>query len=471
MTMREFHYLPLGRRRRRGIASVLAMLYLVLFSTLAVGFAAATAMNAQVSKNERSLQQADAAADGGMQFIRYQLGAMSIPANTPTSGLMAAVTTALGTQLNGTSNMNGNTVTNSNGTIYLPSATGWTTLDPTVGTQFRAKITQSGQFLVVAVEGSGSRINVKKALQLQYQQAPKAGAILDYGVANEGTVATAGSTVIQGLTDPTKGSVLSADMISATPVVIDGKSVSGDISIVDPNGSISVSGASVGGTSNPTQMQQHLHIGVPAPVFPTVDTSVFTQYATTQYTSGMSTLTNVYIPANTNPSFSGNTTINGVLYIEAPNNVTFRGNMTICGVIVSQTGSGAPGFNASSNTISIAGNVSATTIDQLPASVPNAAALQQLTGAFMLAPNFAVSVTGNFGTVSGSIVVGQLTMSGNAGGTVQGSVIGMQDLPLSLNGHSSITISSTGTTNYPSGMSFGLEYTALPGTYLEVLPW
>jgi len=62
-------------------------------------------------------------------------------------------------------------------------------------------------------------------------------------------------------------------------------------------------------------------------------------------------------------------------------------------------------------------------------------------------------------------------MSGNAGGTVEGSVIGMTDTPLSLNGNSSITISSTGTTNYPTGMNFGNVYTPLPGTYLEVNPW
>ena len=71
----------------------------------------------------------------------------------------------------------------------------------------------------------------------------------------------------------------------------------------------------------------------------------------------------------------------------------------------------------------------------------------------------------------GSIVAGSVSMTGNAGGTVDGSVIGMTDNPLTLNGHSSITISSTGTTNYPSGMSFGNSYTPLPGTYIEVTPW
>src|SRR5689334_3030527 len=86
---------------RRGIASVLAMLYLVLFSTLAVGFYVAATMAAQIASNERALNQAQAACDGGMQFMRYQLGAMTIP-NVPPSALMDTVAAALAAQLNGT---------------------------------------------------------------------------------------------------------------------------------------------------------------------------------------------------------------------------------------------------------------------------------------------------------------------------------------------------------------------------------
>ena len=69
-------------------------------------------------------------------------------------------------------------------------------------------------------------------------------------------------------------------------------------------------------------------------------------------------------------------------------------------------------------------------------------------------------------------------MSGNATGTVQGSVIAMYDSSVGgasssvyLNGSSDIIISSTGTTNYPTGMSFGNDFTPLPGTYSEVTPW
>jgi len=332
------------------------------------------------------------------------------------------------------------------------------------------------------VDGTVGTGNVMKAIQIQYQKANDAGAILDYGVASAGTVATAGATYIQGATDPTKGSVLSADMTNLTPITIAGKAVSGDVSIVNPSGSITVSGASVGGTNDPTKIPAHLHVGVPNPTFPWIDTTPFSAYSTNAWAlgtgtiGGSNTLTNVTIPPNTNPNFTGNTTINGVLNIMSPNVVTFRGNATVNGVIVTDT-SGT--YSATQNRLVFGGSVTATALSALPTTNPAYNAnLVKLTGSFILAPNYAVSMSGDFGTVGGSIVVGTITMSGNATGTVQGSLIAMHDnsgtgssSSVYLSGSSDIIISSTGTTNYPTGMSFGNDFTPLPGTYTEVTPW
>jgi len=374
-------------------------------------------------------------------------------------------------------------VTNSGGVIYIPSATGWATVDSNLGTKFRAKIEQSGKFLIVTVNGTTGTGSVVKAVQLQYQKAANAGAILDYGVASAGTVATAGATYIQGATDPTKGSVLSADMTNTTPITLAGKAVSGDVSIVNPAGSITVaSGTSVGQTTDPTKIPGHLHTGVPAPTFPWIDTTPFSTYATNTWTlgsgtiSGGQTLTNVTIPPNTNPTFTGNVTINGVLNIQSPNSVKFRGNATVNGVIVTDT---AGSYNATQNQINFSGSVVATPLSALPTSNPAYDPnLVKLTGSFLLAPNYALSMAGDFGTIGGSIVAGTVKMSGNATGTVQGSVIAMYDSSVGgssssvyLSGSSDIIISSTGTTNYPTGMSFGNDFTPLPGTYAEVTPW
>lgn len=477
-----------ARRRpnRRGFSSVLAMLFLVLFSTLAIGFYSTTTMSSQIARNQQSLALAQAGAEAGTQYMRYQFDQMTIPPNPP--NLLQSVATALGSPspaglgLNGTSVMNGNNVTITNNAIYIPSQTGWSNIDTTTGvsTKFRAMITTSGAFVVCTIDGAGPGGTVMKAIQLKYQTAPKAGYILDYGVASAGTVATAGASYIQGASDPTKGSVLSADMTSTNPITINGKAVSGDVSVVNPNATISVgSGTSVGGTSDPTKIAQHEHYGVPAPTFPWIDPTPFINAANasptpmTIYAAGQTTLTNTIILPNTNPKFTGGATINGVLYIQSPNVVTFKGNATINGVIVTDTTGSYDGIN---NQIVFGGTVSASPVSSLnPATFGT---LPQLTGSFLLAPNYAVSFSGNFGTLSGSIVAGTVNMSGNATGNVDGSVIAMHDSSgtgsassVYLNGSSDIIISSTGTTNYPTGMNFGNNYTPLPGTYIEVTPW
>src|SRR4051812_33437732 len=114
------------RRRRRGIASVLAMLYMVLFAVLAIGFYASTTLSAQVSRNERTIADAQLSAESGLQSMRYQLGSMDITTGTLQGNLLPAVAAELGRLLNGTQNMGGNTVQITGGsTIYIPSAAGY----------------------------------------------------------------------------------------------------------------------------------------------------------------------------------------------------------------------------------------------------------------------------------------------------------------------------------------------------------
>ena len=471
--MRNFKAYSPGNARRRGLASVLAMLFLVLFSTLAVGFYAATTLSAQVAKNERSLTTAQSSAESGMEFMRYQLGIITVPPGTPSNQLLTTVYGLLSTNLNGTYNMGTDVVTmsndaNGNPTIYIPGNTShFISIDSTSGSRFQGTIAQSGDKLVVTVVGMGSDGSISRGVQLSYQKAARASAIFNYGVASKGKITTGGASYILGNPDPAMGSVLSTDMADSVPVAIGGKQVSGDISITNPSGSVSYSGASIGGTSDPTQIPNHIHIGVQPPTFPTIDSSVYTNAVTmSAYTAGSRTLSNVYIPPNTNPSFSANTTIQGVLWIKSPNVVSFGGNLTVTGVIVVDNNTT---FNAATNQINFTGSVRASGVQNLPTG-STYGNLRSLTGAFILAPGYAVNFSGDFGSVAGSIIASQISMTGNATGTVQGSVIGVDNQPLTLNGSADITIASTGTSNYPAGVSFGSYYTPLPDTYVEIEP-
>ena len=441
------------------------MLYLVLFSTLAVGFYAATAMNAQIARNEKGLQQSDAAADGGMQFIRYQLGQVLIDPTTPQSGLLNAVAVQLGSQLNGTANMNGHTVQNTNGAIYIPAPNSWVPLDPSTGSQFRVVITQSGTSLLVTATGSRAGSTIKKGIRLQYQPAERAGALFDYGIASKSPISMNGNVIIQGATNSAMGSVLCATASGSGLTLNGSPTISGDYSYVNPSLTNSyASGTIAGYTSGSPNFSQHVHAGVAMPLFPWIDTSVYAQYATNAYVPGSTTLVNVTLPpGNYNLS---NVNIQGVLYLQSPCSVNISGPSKVQGVIVSDCNPTVGSL--STNVITLAGQTKITSISTLPSTFP--AGELALTGACIIAPYDSLTMTGNFGAISGSILAGQITMAGSASGTIQGSLINLSDTSMTFSGSGSVTIAGTGTANVPAGVSFGHKFTPLPGTYLEVPP-
>src|SRR5436305_13089942 len=90
---------------RRGIVCVIAMLFLVLFAMLAIGFCAATVMSSQVSANERAAASAQIAAESGMHFMRYQLASLDIPASVPADKMFLEVSNQLRSMMSGPGNL------------------------------------------------------------------------------------------------------------------------------------------------------------------------------------------------------------------------------------------------------------------------------------------------------------------------------------------------------------------------------
>src|SRR5690242_3839794 len=74
---------PAGGQKGRGMTSVLAMLYLVLFAALALGFYAQTNLGAQVAGNEERALAAQNATESGLQFMRYQLSRVKVLPTVP----------------------------------------------------------------------------------------------------------------------------------------------------------------------------------------------------------------------------------------------------------------------------------------------------------------------------------------------------------------------------------------------------
>src|SRR4051812_9071588 len=95
-------HLRVGRGSRGGYAAMLSMLFLVLFSALAIGFYSSTSMTVQTAENDRRVALAQVSAEAGLDFMRYQLAHVSIPPGTPSSSVLTVLAAQLGVNLNGT---------------------------------------------------------------------------------------------------------------------------------------------------------------------------------------------------------------------------------------------------------------------------------------------------------------------------------------------------------------------------------
>jgi len=453
--------------KRQGMTALIAMLYLALLASLAVGFYASTNSAAMVTENEKRGNMSLVSCESGMDFMRFHLSQLAIPHGVGEQARMNALYNQLKSQLENTGNLGSKTISITGTTISIPSSPDQYIKADASGDEFRCTIASvsSGEegTIQVKITGRYGGYQSKRAVQMNFVLNQNASKIFDYGLATKGSISTAGSARIRGATDPTKGSILTTSA-SGNPVTINGKEVSGDISVAG-TGTVAIGGgASVGGTDDPVAIQTyHVHHSVDAPEFPTIDTDAFKAYATNVY-SGGTNLVNVRIPANTNPKFNAGVNIQGVLYIETPNNITFNGNVNVQGVIVTQNN---PLGNLSTNILNFSGNVSAQPVNTLPESFGD---LRKLTGSFLLAQGFQANFTGNFGMINGAIIADKVSFGGNAGGTVMGSIVNLTSNPLTVSGTSDVVIASTGTTNYPAGVYFSSYYKVLSDTYEEVKP-
>src|SRR5438045_1900685 len=90
---------------RHGMTALLAMLYLALLASLAVGFYASSNSAAMVSENEKRTNQALMSCESGLDFMNFHLAQLSIPHGGTAQQRMTALYSQLKTQLENTGNM------------------------------------------------------------------------------------------------------------------------------------------------------------------------------------------------------------------------------------------------------------------------------------------------------------------------------------------------------------------------------
>jgi hypothetical protein len=488
-------------RNRRGITAVLAMLYMTLFSTLALGFYASVTTAVAVASNEQQSSRALLAAESGMAFIKYHLATLSVPANTPQDQLFTTVYSQVKSKLEGSATMQVQLPDKTwvAGQVVMNTAQDTVTIPHTsaircnsTGTKFRIVLTKQagGQQIRVKVSGifdNGTKIvTAGRATQLDYAVAKDAAKIFNYGVASKSAIGMSGNVTVQGAPgNESFGSILSATTSTNTPLTMSGNAkISGDASFVLSNPTLSLGSAcTIAGYKPANELfDDHIHTNVGNVPFPLIDTAVFMPYVPATTATGAQVINtatpsgtyfkNIRIKAGANPSFAAGTTIEGVVVVESPNKVKFSGQVNLTGCIVSETPNPTTdpnnaSYSLTSNTVEFAGGVDYQPINMLPATTDFPPELRALTGTMVLMPGFDVAFGGNFETIEGSIIASKISFSGTAGGTIVGSVINLRDSSLSIAGNSTITIQSVGTSNYPAGVFFGSHYAPLPSTYVE----
>jgi hypothetical protein len=66
-------------RKRHGAVLILSMIFVLVFSALAVSFSAFSGTNVQLGENQRKANQALASAESGMEIIRFWLDGIYVP--------------------------------------------------------------------------------------------------------------------------------------------------------------------------------------------------------------------------------------------------------------------------------------------------------------------------------------------------------------------------------------------------------
>jgi Tfp pilus assembly protein PilX len=450
------------RLNRRGVVLIISMIFVLIFTALAVSMATMSGTNVQLASNQHKLNSALSAAQSGLDVMQYWLTRVKIPDSTVPSNYLSEIVNTLQNDL--TVNSISNISINYDGsTITVPSVL----LASAGDMRFEVSIRQlNDDTLEMDVTGGNSQ--VARTVRVNYKIEPDVNPVFDFGIATKGPLNMQGSPNVDGLNQSIEADVYIESANDNTALSMKGKSsIAGDVSIFNPLASPSVSNSSsIGGETGQDAIDNHIF---PASYtdFPVLNPSAFENYIENVFDSSTDTTTNltlenIRIPAGTNPHFSGHVILKGIVFIESPNIVEFTGNADVIGIII---GDGDLDFPSDENQLNFLGNVDSHSVSELDDTFGD---IREETGTFLLAPGFSASFGGSFSTLNGVIAASGIEFWGNAGGTINGSVINYGETPMSLDGSVDLVFNRPPLTENPAGFETTMILEFQRGTYTEL---
>lgn len=453
--------------KNQGAVLIISLIFIAVFSALAVSMVTMSGNNVQLAENQQKSDCARACAESGFDVIRYWLNRVSISGTIEPSERCSQFAYALQNELysQGITNI---TVSYNSSEITIQNVT----LDSETNSSFSTIITPlDNDTLQVEITGYYGSMSYK--IRGNYYFSERGNTVFDFGVASKGPLSLTGNVDLESVNLAVEASVYIESENSNLALSITGNSqIAGDVKIVNSIATVDLQGgkAGIGGETGQDAIDNHVDFGVPPSEFPEPVPGQFESYATNIVdantdTSSNATFENIKILANTNPTFSGNATLKGVIYIETPNVVEFTGGADVTGIIV---GDGDITDNSGVNQLKFTGNVDSHPISELPEEA-QFDELRDKTGTFIMAPGFSTSFGGNFSALCGAIAANGIEFHGNAGGIINGSVINYSDELMTLSGNTDLYFNRSGITEAPAGFVPETILQFHPESYSEVM--
>ncbi len=439
---------------------IISMIFVLIFSALAVSMATLSGTNVQLASNQHKVDCAFASTESGQEAMRYWLSNVEFPSSTPTSDYFGAIVSTLQYDLDA------NNI--SNITVYNDGSIPPVALHSASGQNFEGEILIDANDLnILQVYATGGSSQITRTIRVHYDIEPYEYPIFDFGLATKGPVHFLGNPTITGINSNSEADIfIESGNTNLAMLVTGNTNFDGDINIGNSTANADFWGdVQIGGDTGQTAIDNHVHIGAESPEFPVPDTQHFQQYATgdvikssTDLTNSM-VLTNATIKSGTDPNFLGNIIIEGILYIKQPNIVTFSGNVDSRGMIV-----GDGDAYTGTNSISFLGNFET---NPYPSGV-QFDAIRSETGSSILAPGFSASFEGNFSAIGGVMAVSGVRFTGNVNATVEGTIVNYSENPTTVMHNATLNFDRSNNIKVPAGFDTHRVLTYNPASYEEL---
>jgi hypothetical protein len=447
--------------KRDGAVLIISMIFILVFSALAISMATLSGTNSQLASNQRKVDCALGSAASGLEVQRHWLTPITMPSSTPTADYFSTIVSNLQSDLD--ANSISNITLENDGTILAVS------LDSITGQTFSGQMNiDPNTPNILQVFSTGGDAQVTRTIKVEFDIEPYEHPIFNYGLATKGPLNYTGNPTTTGVNSNWEADIYIESSFSDTALsVVGNTNFDGDIMIGNPNADVSFGGdILIDGDQNQAAIDNHVFIGVDPVDFPEPDTARFGPYATGDVIdsstdlSSENILVNCSIAAGTNPTFPKSVIIQGILLIESPNVVTFTRNVALQGIIV---GEGDLTTYPVTDRIDILGNFSSGTY---PAGA-EFDAIRDEVGSSIVAPGFAMSFQGNFSTLEGVVAVSGVHFSGNVAAQIKGTIINYSNDPMIIEGNAVMNFDREGSTKVPAGFDTHRVLTYKPSSYEE----